>query len=117
MIRMSVKQLNESVLKDLYLNGEYNLGKQLYDAFPESMRLHGIDVKLKSLGTFHDDLSEFSWWYGRKINFNLELHNRIMTALEYGKANDLISYDILNFLYSGWHSVEYFMTHPEELHR
>jgi hypothetical protein len=111
---MTVKQLNESVLKDLYLNGEYNLGKQLYEAYPESTTVNGRDFKMKSLRNFHDDLSEFSWWYGRSINFNLELHTRIMKALEYAKSNGMIHSNLRDFLYMGWLSVEYYMTHPEE---
>jgi hypothetical protein len=114
MKRLTVSALNQSVLKDLYLNGDYNLGKQLYEAYPESMQCNGHNIKLKTLNSFHNNLSEFSWWYGRSIEFNLELHNRIMEALEYAKENDMIHMDLRSFLHVGWLSIEYYRTHPEE---
>ena len=114
MKRLTVSALNQSVLKDLYLNGEHNLGKQIYEAYPESIPCNGRDLKVKSLRSFHNDLNEFSWWYGRAIEFNLEFHNRIMAALEYAKANDMICMDLRDFLYMGWLSVEHLMAHPEE---
>lgn len=104
---MTIKQLNDSVLKDLYLNGEKNLGKQFYYEYPESNIVQGREIPLKNIDRYgYKSLDDFYWKYGRAIDFNQATHDRIMNALRYAKANDMIHSSIVDFLRLGWWAVE-----------
>ena len=53
-------------------------------------------------------IDEFCFYYGKQLKLSSITHDRIMSALEFAKENNLIHYSILEFIASKkWEEIEF----------
>lgn len=86
---------------NMYVKESNQLGKEFFDAYPPFININGKMCSIKNftkanLYSFED----FCIFYTKQLKNAGVTHDRIMAALEFGKANNLINYTILEFIAS-----------------
>lgn len=99
---------NKNFLKK-YIRESNELGKEFFDAYPPFINING---KLCSIKNFTKanlfSIEDFCIFYAKSIKNSGITHERVMDALEFGKAHNLISYSILEFIASQkWNEIDY----------
>ena len=99
---------NKNFLKR-YIKESNELGKELFDAYPPFITIHGKTFSIKNFtkaGLF--SMEDFCIFYAKAIKNASVTHERVMNALNYGKEHNLINYSILEFIASHkWNEIEY----------
>lgn len=99
---------NKNFMK-MYLRESHEIGKEFYEAYPNHIIINGKLAPLRNYtkaGFF--TIEDFSLYYAKQIKNAGVTHDRIMEALEYGKENNMICYNILEFIASRkWIEIEY----------
>lgn len=100
--------INKNFLKT-YIRESNQLGKELFDAYPPFININGKMCSIKNFtkANFYS-LESFCNHYAKEIKSAGVTHERVMSALEFGVANNLINYTILEFIASRkWEEIDY----------
>lgn len=92
---------NKNVIKS-FLQHSSELGMDLFMNYPPYTIINGKTFSLRNISKLYKSLDEFSFAYGKNINFSPEKHQEVLKLLEYGKENNLIHSGICDFISFGW---------------
>lgn len=97
-------QISDLVFNKVFLKGymkfSYDLGMELFMAYPNILRINGVNYSAKNIAKKFNSLEEFSFFYAKSIGFNEEKHKHVMEMLEFAKENDLLHFGICEFVIS-----------------
>lgn len=98
-----------------WIKGSCELGKELFDAYPQFLPINGKLMSLKNISKRFMSLDEFFFHYSVTIKHNVEKHKEIMEILEWAKEHNQINFGILEFVASQkWETLKYLKDHPQE---
>lgn len=92
-------EFNKNFLKK-YLKYSGDLGKELFESYPNLIVIKGIAYSLKNIAKKYNSLEEFYFAYGKAIGHNPTKHEEVMSLLSWAKENDLINHNICEFVIS-----------------
>ena len=99
---------NKNFLK-MYIKESNEIGKEFFDAYPPFININGRMCSIKNFtkaGLY--SIEEFCTFYAKTIKNAKVTHERVMSALEFGKENNLINCSCLEFIASHkWEEIEY----------
>lgn len=75
--------LNKTKIKQFY-KSSFELGKDLYDNYPLSTVVNGIEYKLRRISKKFNSLEEAFLKYGKAIGWNPERHEEIIALIKQG---------------------------------
>lgn len=75
--------LNKTKMKQFY-KSSFELGKDLYDNYPLSTVVNGIEYKLRRISKKFNSLEEAFLKYGKAIGWNPERHEEIIALIKQG---------------------------------
>jgi hypothetical protein len=79
--------LNKNVIKDYY-KCSFDMGKELFDAYPVSTVVNNIEYKLRRISKKFDSLEDAYRAYGKAISWNPETHNKVIELVKQGINNN-----------------------------
>lgn len=79
--------LNKVKSKQFYKNS-FELGKELYENYPLSTVVNGIEYKLRRISKKFNSLEDAYMRYGKAIGWNPEKHERILELIKQGVENN-----------------------------
>lgn len=79
--------LNKTKIKQFY-KSSFELGKDLYDNYPLSTVVNGIEYKLRRISKKFNSLEDAYIRYGKAIGWNPEKHERILELIKQGIENN-----------------------------
>jgi len=92
-----------------YLREANEIGKELFDSYPPFINIKGKMCSIKNItkaGLF--SLDAFCIFYAKTIKSSKITHDEVMSALEFGKENNLVNYSITEFIASRkWTELEF----------
>lgn len=77
---------NKNFTKNFH-RASFDMGKELYEAFPQTTIVNGQVFNLKRVSKKFGSLEEAFFKYGKYIKFNNELHNEILNLVKWGIDN------------------------------
>lgn len=84
-----------------YIKEAHVAGKELFDAYPPFISIRGKMCSIKNITKANlYSMEEFCVYYTKAIKSSKSTHEEVMTALEWGKENELINYSIIEFISS-----------------
>lgn len=89
--------LNKNIVKDYY-KCSFELGKELFDAYPQFTTINGNVTSIRSISKKYDSLEDFYRAYGKIIHWSPEKHAEIIELVEWGKENNVINCTLANFI-------------------
>lgn len=89
--------INKTFIKKFY-KASNELGKELFDAYPQFCVIQNSMVGLRSISKKFDSLEDAFFKYAKSINWSTERHNHIIELIEWGKEHNLINYSLANFI-------------------
>lgn len=75
---------NKNFEKALF-RSSFEMGKELFDAYPLSTVVNGMEFKLRRVSKKFNSLEQAFFQYSKYINWNPERHKRILSLVEAGK--------------------------------
>lgn len=94
--------INKIFLKNLY-RCAFELGKELYDIYPQFGNINGNVVPLRSIARKFDSLEDAYFRYGKEIKWNPEIHKQIIDLVQWSKENNILNCSLCNFIINrGW---------------
>ena len=78
---------NKNFIKTFY-KGSFWIGKELFDIYPISTVVNGIEYKLRRVSKKFDSLEDAYRAYGKAISWKPDVHRNIMQLIEWGKQNN-----------------------------
>ena len=78
---------NKNFIKNFY-KGSFWIGKELFEIYPISTVVNGIEYKLRRISKKFDSLEDAYRAYGKAISWNPETHRNIMNLIQWGKDNN-----------------------------
>ena len=78
---------NKNFIKSFY-KGSFWIGKELFEIYPISTVVNGIEYKLRRISKKFDSLEDAYRAYGKAISWNPETHRNIMYLVQWGKENN-----------------------------
>lgn len=78
---------SKNFIKTFY-KGSFWIGKELFDIYPISTIVNGMEYKLRRISKKFDSLEDAYRAYGKAISWKPEVHNNIMQLVEWGKENN-----------------------------
>ena len=78
---------NKNFIKTFY-KGSFWIGKELFEIYPISTVVNGIEYKLRRVSKKFDSLEDAYRAYGKAISWKPETHNKIIQLIEWGKDNN-----------------------------
>lgn len=92
-------EFNKNFIKQYFkLTGE--LGKELWQKYPDNMYVNGQIISLKNFSKKFLDLSELYFWYSTVIGHSVSKHKEILSILDWAKKNDLVRVSLVEFIAS-----------------
>ena len=89
---------NKNFIKGFHKES-FELGKELYDAYPMFGNINGATVALRGISKKFDSPEDFYRAYGKAINWNPETHAEIMELLDWAKNNtQFIQFSLASFV-------------------
>ena len=79
--------LNKTKTKQFY-KSSFELGKELYENYPLSTVVNGIEYKLRRISKKFNSLEDAYVKYGKSIGWNPERHEEIINLIKQGIANN-----------------------------
>lgn len=79
-------EFNQATIKGLY-KASYDLGKELWEAYPLSTVVNGTEYKLKRISNKFDTIEDAFRYYGQAIRWNIEKHKEIINLVKWGVTN------------------------------
>lgn len=92
-------EFNKIFMKN-YLQHSYDMGMELFLAYPSFVSIQGKQCSLKNLSKMFHSIDDFAYNYAKNIKFNLEKHKEVLEILEWAKENNLLHYGISEFITS-----------------
>lgn len=71
-----------------FFKASYELGKDLYEHYPTSTVVNGVEYKLRRISKKFDSLEDAFRTYGKYIRWSQKSHEHIIELVEWGKANN-----------------------------
>lgn len=71
-----------------FFKASYDLGKDLYDHYPTSTVVNGVEYKLRRVSKKFDSLEDAFRTYGKYIRWSQATHEHIIELIEWGKQNN-----------------------------
>lgn len=71
-----------------FFKASYELGKDLYDHYPTSTVVNGVEYKLRRVSKKFDSLEDAFRTYGKYIRWSQKTHEHVIKLIEWGKANN-----------------------------
>ena len=78
---------NKNFIKTFY-KGSFWIGKELFEIYPISTVVNGVEYKLRRVSKKFDSLEDAYRAYGKAISWKPEIHQKIMQLVEWGKQNN-----------------------------
>lgn len=79
--------LNKTKTKHFY-KCSFELGKELYENYPLSTVVNGVEYKLRRISKKFNSLEDAYIKYGKSIGWNPDRHNEIIELIKQGVANN-----------------------------
>ncbi len=89
--------LNKIIIKDFY-KCSFEIGKELWDAYPQFGIINGSQVGLKSVSKKFDTIEDCFRYYGKVIRWKPEIHNHIIELVNWAKENNILCVTFSNFI-------------------
>lgn len=89
--------LNKNKVKQFY-KCSFELGKDLWDAYPQFGLVNGNTVGLRAISDKDDTIEDFFARYGKEIKWNPAEHKRIIELINWAKEYNIINYTISKFV-------------------
>ena len=87
---------NKNFIKTFY-KGSFWIGKELFEIYPISTVVNGVEYKLRRVSKKFDSLEDAYRAYGKAISWKPEVHQNIIQLVEWGKQNNY-QFTTLEFL-------------------
>lgn len=71
-----------------FFKASFDLGKDLYDHYPKSTVVNGIEYKLRRVSKKFNSLEDAFRTYGKYIRWSQKTHDHVIELVEWGKANN-----------------------------
>lgn len=71
-----------------FFKASYELGKDLYDHYPTSTVVNGVEYKLRRVSKKFDSLEDAFRTYGKYIRWSQKTHEHVIKLIEWGKTNN-----------------------------
>ena len=78
---------NKNFIKMFY-KASFWIGKELFETYPISTIVNGIEYKLRRVSKKFDSLEDAYKAYGKAISWKPEVHKNILQLIEWGKENN-----------------------------
>ena len=78
---------NKNFIKTFY-KGSFWIGKELFEVYPISTVVNGVEYKLRRVSKKFDSLEDAYRAYGKAISWKPETHREIIELVEWGKQNN-----------------------------
>ena len=78
---------NKNFIKTFY-KGSFWIGKELFEIYPISTVVNGVEYKLRRVSKKFDSLEDAYKAYGKAISWKPEVHQNIIQLVEWGKQNN-----------------------------
>ena len=78
---------NKNFIKTFY-KGSFWIGKELFEIYPISTIVNGVEYKLRRVSKKFDSLEDAYRAYGKAISWKPDTHREIMELVEWGKQNN-----------------------------
>ena len=78
---------NKNFIKMFY-KASFWIGKELFDIYPISTVVNGLEYKLRRVSKKFDSLEDAYRAYGKAISWKPETHKHILQLIEWGKNNN-----------------------------
>ena len=78
---------NKNFIKMFY-KASFWIGKELFETYPISTIVNGIEYKLRRISKKFDSLEDAYKAYGKAISWKPEVHENILQLIEWGKENN-----------------------------
>lgn len=78
---------NKNFIKTFY-KGSFWIGKELFENYPISTVVNGVEYKLRRVSKKFDSLEDAYRAYGKAISWKPDKHQQIMQLIEWGKDNN-----------------------------
>ena len=78
---------NKNFIKNFY-KGSFWIGKELFESYPISTVVNGVEYKLRRVSKKFDSLEDAYRAYGKAIAWKPEVHKDIMQLVSWGKDNN-----------------------------
>lgn len=93
---------NKAFIKNLY-KCSFELGKELFNEYPESTVINGSVVFLRSVSRHFNSLEDCYAKYGKTIKWNEEKHREIIELVKWAKENQVLKCSLSSFVINnGW---------------
>ena len=89
--------LNKTIVKDFY-KCSFELGKELWEAYPQFGIINGCQVGLKSVSKKFDTIEDCFRYYGKVIRWKSEIHNHIIELVKWANENNILCTTFCNFI-------------------
>lgn len=89
--------INKNVIKDFYKHS-FEMGKELWDAYPQFGYVNGNSVGLKSVSKKFDTIEDCFRFYGKQIGWKADTHNHIIELINWANEHDIINCTLANFI-------------------
>ena len=80
-------KFNKNFIKTFY-KGSFWIGKELFENYPISTVVNGVEFKLRRVSKKFDSLEDAYKAYGKAISWKPETHAKVMQLIEWGKENN-----------------------------
>lgn len=98
--------ISKNFIKLLY-KCSFELGKELFEAYPQFGHINGSLVGIRSVSKKFDSLEEAYFKYGKTIGWSVERHNHIIELVNWSKEHNIINYTLASFIVDNrWHELE-----------
>lgn len=78
---------NKNFIKTFY-KGSFWIGKELFEIYPISTVVNGVEYKLRRVSKKFDSLEDAYKAYGKAISWKPDVHKNIINLVEWGKQNN-----------------------------
>lgn len=78
---------SKNFIKSFY-KGSFWIGKELFDMYPISTVVNGMEYKLRRVSKKFDSLEDAYRAYGKAISWKPEVHKNVMQLVKWGKDNN-----------------------------
>lgn len=77
---------NKNFMKAFFRNS-FDMGKELYETYPVSTVVNGVEYKLRRVSKKFDTLEQAFFHYGKYIGWNPDKHREVISLVEAGKRS------------------------------
>ena len=90
-----------------FFKASYDLGKELFEHYPISSVVNGVEYKLRRVSKKFDSLEDAFRAYGKYIRWSQKMHDRVIELVEWGKNNNYVFTTLDNFIIDNdWVNIE-----------